>query len=135
MFQKSDKKQKGITLIEIMIVIAIIGILAAIAIPCYQYYLCKAKQGAAKANLKTIYRCQTVHNLFSGVYADSLDGLESVPHPFPDKHYDYLIELNDEGYMVTATSKYPTGFGNVLDVLKMDHESRIQNEPCACSIF
>ena len=57
-FIKKLKNQKGFSLVELMVVVAIIGILAAIAIPSYQKFQRRARQTEPKTMLSSMYTAQ-----------------------------------------------------------------------------
>ena len=57
---KNKQNQKGFSLVELMVVVAIIGILAAVAVPSVNKYMAKARQSEAKANLSAYYGAQKI---------------------------------------------------------------------------
>lgn len=54
LMKKLHKNQKGFTLVELMVVVVIIGVLVAIAIPIYNLVTARAEEGACQANLRMI---------------------------------------------------------------------------------
>lgn len=73
------KNQKGFTLIELMIVVVIIGILAAIAIPNFINMQNRAKEGSTKANMHTFQLAAEDYSVsHDGVYADAADSLNAL---------------------------------------------------------
>lgn len=65
----------GFTLVELMIVVAIIGILATIAVPSYQSSLIKAKEAVLRQDLFTLRELLDHHRADKGKYPPALDGL------------------------------------------------------------
>lgn len=115
MFKKLHDN-KGFTLIELMIVVAIIGILAAIAIPNFLKYQAKSKQSEAKTNLKGIFTSETAY--FSE--ANSYGPLDVVGFALAgDKAKSYAFSVDDAAWVgnpvgaaLTTPSPVPALIGN-----------------------
>jgi type IV pilus assembly protein PilA len=76
---KPIKKKKGFTLIELMIVVAIIGILAAIAIPNFIKFQARSKQSEPKANLKALFVAQKSYFAERDSFSDKVVDIGFIP--------------------------------------------------------
>jgi type IV pilus assembly protein PilA len=87
-FIKELKKQDGFTLVELMIVVAIIGVLSAVAVPNFKKYQAKAKTSEAKVQLAAAYTAQQAFYGDFGIYHNCLAymGYEPV-REFPSRYY------------------------------------------------
>jgi type IV pilus assembly protein PilA len=81
-------QKKGFTLIELMIVVAIIGILAAIAIPNFIRFQARSKQGEAKSNLKALFTAQRSFYQEKDRYVDNVRDIGFSPER--GNRYRYL---------------------------------------------
>jgi type IV pilus assembly protein PilA len=76
---KNSFNHEGFTLVELMLVVAIIGILAAIAIPNFMKYQARAKQSEAKSNLKGIYTAEVSYFSEKNSFATEFTDLRWYP--------------------------------------------------------
>lgn len=115
--------KKGFTLVELMIVIAILGVLSAIAIPVYKDYVTSARFSEAKTNLDTIRLLQEQHFADDGEYLPTaalpttatLDIIQNLTGFEPcaptaaaiaELNFDYTITGGGAAYVATATYKH-----------------------------
>ncbi len=73
--------QKGFTLIELMVVVTIVGILAATAALSYRHFTKKAQSVEAEVALAEIHRLQQLHHAQRGVFAGDLGAIGFNPVP------------------------------------------------------
>ena len=117
MLRKRRGQAAGFTLIELMIVVAIIAILAAIAIPIYMDYVTRSKLTDAQNNLSA-YRVEMDQYYQDNRQYGSNNTCGIAGNLASTKYFGYTCALNGTGYLITATGLAGTqtaGFSFTID--------------------
>ena len=109
---KARRRESGFTLIELMITVAVIGILAAIAIPSYAQYTIRSSRQAVQSELAVMASIQEKIYLNSNAYASSITtayngsstgGLGVTSGKSRDGKYTFSVTVASATYTLTAT--------------------------------
>ena len=103
-------RQRGFTLIELMVVVAIIGILASIAYPAYGNYVIKGNRSAAQSYMLELAQAQAQYFADNREYAGSVGALSMTTPQAVSLKYDSTITTSEgpPGFLITATPKIGT---------------------------
>lgn len=106
--------ERGFSLLELMIAVAIVGIIAAVAIPIYSNYISDAETGVLRSNIDSIRLFQEDFRLRRGAYASGnyefgvdtsiTDAIGWSPQENDGTTYSVVLVNGGASYQVTATN-------------------------------
>lgn len=107
MYLKSNSK--GFTLIELMIVIAIIGILAAIAIPQFTAYRTRAYNSSATSDIRNAATAQEAYYVVNRCYSSVLDRLIGTNYGLYNISRGVSVDVDGDNQSYTLTAFHSSG--------------------------
>jgi prepilin-type N-terminal cleavage/methylation domain-containing protein len=101
--------QSGFSLVELMVVVAIIGVLSSLAVPRFKVFQAKSRQAEAKANLSHIYTLEQSYLGDNDKYVSLVNACSNNDLGFTldcsAARYDYTVTATATTFVATATGK------------------------------
>lgn len=104
LLSRFKNQSQGFTLIELLTVLAIIGILSAVAIPSMLNNIGKAKQAEAKMAIGSINKAQAAYRMEQSTFASNMGDL-ALGLPMETDEYSYAIASSNNSSTTTAQAK------------------------------
>ncbi|MBN8693525.1 MAG: type II secretion system protein [Bacteroidetes bacterium] len=129
--QIRTKKLKGFTLAELMVVLAIIGILVLLSLPVLMPLISKTKAMEAQLQLKHLLQLQKSHFFVHSKYSNNLEeiGFEQAKLVTQNGHANYKIEIVSAGnnaFKALATSVTDFDQDGVFNVWEIDSQENLK---------
>jgi prepilin-type N-terminal cleavage/methylation domain-containing protein len=100
-----EQQSAGFSLLELMIVVAIVAILAAVAVPGYYNHMVRSRQSAVIGELMSIKAAQERYFADNGAYAGKINKLDlyAVAGTYSNGDYEYWVEPNTNADIQNGT--------------------------------
>ena len=112
-----------------MIVVAIIGVLAGIAIPNFMNYVCKSRQIEAKKNLSTLRSCEEAYKAVYDTYSTDLNRIGFSFVNISKYSYTFINTIDSKNFTAQAEATIDTK----NDKWTIDQNGNLTNTANACS--
>lgn len=131
-YKRKVSANGGFTLIELMIVVVIISILAAIAYPAFQDYVRESKRADAHTTLLRIATLQEKHFSNNNVYANSTTTLGYGAHPAVSNDRYWAVSITGVGPTAFTLNASPNGGHTDGDCPTITLDSAGRRTPAGC---